>query len=165
MSNVAFIHGSVTWTYTDIEVLITCVRWSSLSYVEFSAQSSLKKLGAPSHHLPLSPPSVYHPTPPYAGGWAKSLGLSPRAPLQGNSLWKSEKHLIAFMVLHMDYYHNGGISWTSGRWKPPLKGSLSKIRETRMDFFMDWSAEPWASLVGLWPVRPHKVSEIWMVVQ
>ena len=29
-----------------------------------------------------------------------------------------------------------------------FKGSLSKIRETRMGFFMDWSAEPWASLVG-----------------
>ena len=29
-----------------------------------------------------------------------------------------------------------------------FKGSLSKMRETRLGFFMDWSAEPWASLVG-----------------
>ena len=29
-----------------------------------------------------------------------------------------------------------------------FKSSFSKIRETRMGFFMDWSAEPWASMVG-----------------
>ena len=44
-----------------------------------------------------------------------------------------------------------------------FKGLLSKIRETRMGFFMDWSAEPWAFLVGFWPVGPHKVSDIVIV--
>jgi len=41
-----------------------------------------------------------------------------------------------------------------------FEGWLNKTRETRMGFFMDWSAEPQASPVGFMAgdVRPHKVS-------
>ena len=42
-----------------------------------------KSWGLPltTYTFPLSPPSVYHPHSLWAGGWAKSWGLSPQAPL------------------------------------------------------------------------------------
>ena len=40
-----------------------------------------------------------------------------------------------------------------------VKTRLSTIRNTRMGFFVDYSAKPWASPGGSFlPVRPHKVS-------